>query len=187
MVDLIQLWLPILVSAVFVFIVSSILHMVLPHHKSDFKKVPSEDEVMNALKPFNIPPGDYMMPCGEGMSSMKDEAFIEKFKTGPVALITVIPPGPPTMGKNLAQWFIYLIVVSIFAAYVGGRALGPGADYLSVFRFVGTTAFAGYGLALLQNSIWYRRKWSTTFKSIFDSLIYALVAAGTFGWLWPSL
>lgn len=41
-------------------------------------------------------------------------------------------------------------------------------------------------LALLQNSIWYKRKWSSTLKSMADGLVYALVTAGTFGWLWPA-
>jgi len=72
------------------------------------------------------------------------------------------------------------------AAYIAGRALEPGAHYLSVFRFAGATAFFGYAFALMQQSIWYKRAWGTTFKSTFDGLIYALLTAGTFGWLWPS-
>jgi hypothetical protein len=68
---------------------------------------------------------------------------------------------------------------------VAGAALGPGRPYLQVFRLAGTVAFAGYSLALLQHSIWYHRKWSTTFLSMFDGLIYALLTGGTFGWLWP--
>jgi hypothetical protein len=76
------------------------------------------------------------------------------------------------------------VIVSIFAAYIAGRALGPGAPYLEVFRFAGSTAFAGYALALAQNSIWYKRNWGATLKSMFDGLVYALLTAGTFGWLW---
>jgi hypothetical protein len=56
---------------------------------------------------------------------------------------------------------------------------------LRVFRFVGVTAFIGYTVALRQMSIWYRRAWSTTLKATVDGLIYALLTAGTFGWLWP--
>jgi hypothetical protein len=89
------------------------------------------------------------------------------------------------MGLSLTLWFLYCIVMGVFAAYVSGRALGPGAHYLSVFRFAGCTAFAGYALALWQNSIWYKRAWTTTLKSTFDGLVYALLTAGTFGWLWP--
>ena len=80
---------------------------------------------------------------------------------------------------------MYSLVVSVFAAYIAGRALRPRTEFAEVFRFVGTTAFLGYALAMAQQSIWYGKKWSTTFKSMFDGLIYALLSAGIFGWLWP--
>jgi hypothetical protein len=186
MVAITSLWLPILVSAVIVFLVSSIIHMVLPYHRNDFGGVPSEDEVMEALRKVDIPPGDYVIPYAGSPKAMRSPEYIEKVNKGPVAFMTVMKSGMPSMTGNLVQWFIYSVVVSIFAAYIAGRALGPGDPYLEVFRFAGTIAFAGYALALLQNSIWYNRKWSTTLKSMFDGLIYALLTAGTFGWLWPA-
>ena len=186
MVSILSLWLPIVVSAIFVFVISSIIHMFLPYHRSDFAKVPSEDEVMESLRKFDIPPGDYVIPCAGSPEVMRSEEFRAKATNGPVALMTVMEPGPPAMGASLSQWFIYSILVGVFAAYVTGRVLGPGANYLSVFRFAGTTAFLCYAVALWQNSIWYKRAWSTTAKSTFDGLVYALVTAGTFGWLWPS-
>lgn len=185
MVPALTLWLPILISAVFVFIASSILHMALPYHRSDFKKLDKEDEIMSALRPFNIPPGDYSVPCPGSMEGMKKPEFLEKMKAGPVIFMTVVPSGPPALGGSLVQWFLYSALISLFAGYITGRALGPGAHYLSVFRFAGATAFAGYGLGLLQNSIWYKRNWGTTLKYLFDSLVYGLLTAGTFGWLWP--
>lgn len=184
MVFLMSLWAPILISAVIVFVASSVIHMVLPYHRSDYGKLASEDAVMDTLRKFGIAPGDYMIPCAGSPEVMKSPEFKEKVKRGPVALLTVMPGGF-AMGKRLAQWFVYLIGVGILAGYVAGRALGPHAPYLSVFRFVGTVAFTSYGLALWQNSIWYSRSWSTTLKSNFDALIYALLTAGTFGWLWP--
>ena len=183
MVPIASLWLPILLSSVIVFVVSAIVHMVLPYHRNDFVKTPNEEAAINALR--GTPPGDYMVPHGGGPEAMKDPAFIEKMTRGPIVVMSVLPSGPPSMGKNLAQWFVYTLVVGLFAAYLTSRALGPGASYGQVFRFVGATAFAGYGLALAQGSIWFGRKWSTTIKSIFDALIYALLTAGTFGWLWP--
>ncbi len=186
MVPLTALWLPILLSAVIVFIVSSIIHMVLPYHRTDFNKLPAEDEVMTALRKFNIPPGDYITPCAGSPKAMGDPKFIEKYTKGPVVFMTVVKSGgPPSMGASLAMWFAYSVLISFVAAYVAGRALGPEAHYLEVFRFVGCTAFTGYSLGLLQNSIWYKRNWSTTLKSVFDGLVYASVTAGTFGWLWP--
>ncbi len=186
MVTIPPLWLPILLSAVIVFVASSIIHMVLTYHRKDFGKVPAEDDVMDALRKFEIPPGEYVIPCAQSPEEMKSEAYLDKTKKGPVAFLTVIPNGPPAMGTSLVLWFLYSILVGVIAAYVAGRALGPDAHYLGVFRFVGCTAFVGYSLALLQNSIWYKRAWGITLKSMFDGLVYALLTAGTFGWLWPS-
>ncbi|MDH3216296.1 MAG: hypothetical protein OEN01_08390 [Candidatus Krumholzibacteria bacterium] len=186
MVSLMSLWLPILLSAVFVFLVSSVIHMVLPYHRSDFGKVPDEDQVMDALRKVGIPPGDYVIPCPGSSKEMKSPEFIDKATKGPVAFITVMRSGPPAMGGQLVMWFLFCVVVGILSAYIAGRALGSGAHYLDVFRFAGCTAFVGHAMALLQNSIWYKRAWSSTLKSVFDGLIYGLVTAGTFGWLWPS-
>ncbi len=141
--------------------------------------------MLEALRKFSLAPGDYHFPRPSSMKELKDPAFVGKMTKGPVGFMTVIPSGPPSMGKNLAQWFVYCVVVGVFAAYVAGRALPPGAHYLKVFRFAGVTAFTGYALALWQNTVWYRRAWTTTLKSTIDGFVYALLTAGTFGWLWP--
>ena len=185
MTALSQLWLPILLSAVFVFVLSSVIHMMLPWHKGDYQKVPNEDKVMDALRPMTIPPGDYMMPRADSMQAMRSPEFVEKMKKGPVMMMTVLPSGQMGMGGNLAQWFIFSVVVGIFGAYVAGRALPPGSPYLSVFRFAGVTTFCCYTVALWPLSIWFRRSWVITLKATIDGLLYALVTAGTFGWLWP--
>ncbi len=185
MVDIVALCVPIVLSAVFVFVASSVIHMITAWHKTDYRKLPDENKTMEALRPLNIPPGDYMMPSPGGPDTYKSKEFEEKMNKGPVAVMTVLPSGQWTMGRNLALWFVYCVVIGIFAAYVAGRALGPGTPYLRVFRFVGTAAFLGYTGALWQFSIWYRRSWVTTIKGTIDGLIYAMVTAGTFGWLWP--
>lgn len=183
MVPVLSLWLPILLSAVAVFLVSALVHMVLKYHESDFARLPAEDAAMDALR--SAPPGEYMFPYGAGMEAMKDPAWLAKYERGPVGILTLMRPGKPSMSKELAWWFVYNVVVSIFAAYIAGRALAAGADYLDVFRFTGATAFAGYVLAQWQNTIWFKRKVSTSVKNTIDGLIYALVTAGVFGWLWP--
>jgi hypothetical protein len=185
MTELTALWLPILLSAIIVFVTSSIIHMVLPWHKSDYPKMANEDKFADAIRPLAIPPGDYMVPRPSTRQDMRSPEFAEKMKRGPVMMLTVMPPGPMSMGRNLAQWFVYILVVGFFAAYVAGRALAPGAHYLQVFRFVGAAAFLSYSVALWQMSIWYKRAWSITIKSSIDGLIYACLTAGTFGWLWP--
>ncbi|MFN2419989.1 MAG: hypothetical protein ABR527_01210 [Gemmatimonadota bacterium] len=184
MVSLTSLWLPIALSAVAVFMASFLIHMILGYHRSDFRKLPAEDQVMEGLRAAGIPPGNYFMPHAGSPEAMKTPEYIEKKKRGPVALLTII--GAPSMGRSLVQWFVYCLVVSVFAGYVAGRALGSGAESAEVLRFAGTTAFAGYALALWQNSIWYKIAWSTTIKQTFDGLVYGLVTGAIFLWLWPT-
>lgn len=186
MVTIVSLWLPILLSAVIVFVVSSFIHMMLGYHKNDFVKAPDEDKAREALGSLNIPPGDYVIPYAGTTKEMNSPEFKEKRDKGPTLFMTVIKSGPQSMISSMGLWFVYSVIVGIFAAYIATRNLAPGADYRAVFRLVGAVAFMGYSLALMQNSIWYKRKWSSTLKSIIDGFIYALMTAGTFGWLWPA-
>jgi hypothetical protein len=186
-ISIASLWVPILIGGILVFVVSSIIHMFLPYHRNDFWKVPGEDGVMDALRPFDIPPGDYVIPHGNGPEALKSEEFRQKVEKGPNAVITVFPPGAMFgMGPQMAQWFAYILVVGAVSAYLGGRMLPPGSDYLDVFRVTGTIAFASFAMALPQRSVWYKQRWSTTLKSMFDGLIYASLMGGAFGWLWPA-
>ena len=184
MVSLANLWLPILLSAVIVFFASSIIHMLLPYHRSDYRKIPDEDNVRAALRAAGVNQGLYHFPyCTH--KEMKLPATIEKFKQGPVGMMTIFPSGPPVMPKFLGLWFVYCLVISFFVAYLTGHTVALGSHYLQVFRVAGTAAFLAYGLGTLSNSIWKGQPWSVTIKETFDGLIYALLTAGTFGWLWP--
>lgn len=184
MVPALSMWLPILLSAVFVFVVSSVIHMVFKYHQKDMRSLPDEDGVMAALQPFNIGAGEYFMPYISDLKQRESDEFKAKLEKGPVAFLTVVP-GAYDMGGKLLTWFIYSLLVGLFTAYIAGIALAPGADYLTVFRITGAVAFVGYSLALIQNSIWHGRGWGSTGRYLVDGFIYALVTAGTFGWLWP--
>jgi hypothetical protein len=184
MVALSALWIPILLSAVIVFIASSILHMVLPYHKSDYKKLPEEEKVLASLRPLGLAPGLYHFPhCTH--QDMKKPEMQEKFKQGPVGFLTMYPAGPVNMGKFLGLWFVFCVVVGVFVAYLTGHTVGIGAPYRHVFRAVGTAAFLAYGVGTFSNGIWKGQPWSMVLKEAFDGLIYASLTAGTFGWLWP--
>jgi hypothetical protein len=185
MIPLTAFWLPILLSVVIVFFASFIMHMVLSYHKSDYRKLPDEDRVTDALRSAGVTSGPaYFFPyCS--FEEMKSAPVVEKMKRGPVGLLTVLPSRPPAMGKNLVQWFLYCVVISIFAAYLSGRMLPPGTAFSQIFRVVGIAALLGYGAAHAQESIWNGRSWVVTFKHLFDSVIYAALTAGTFGWFWP--
>lgn len=182
---LLALWLPILLSAVFVFILSSIVHMAPLWHKGDYPPVPDQEALRAALRPLDLPPGDYLVPRATSGTEMRTPEFQRKVQEGPVLMLTVLPNDSFGMARPLILWFLYALAVSLFAAYITGRALGPGARYVEVFRFAGATAFIGYSVALWQMSIWYRRAWSLSAKGTLDGMLYALLTAGTFGWLWP--
>ena len=184
MVALTALWLPMLLSAVIVFIASSIMHMVLPYHQSNYRQLPEEDKLLDALRPANLTRGLYVFPfCTH--KTMKSPEIREKYKLGPVGMMTIFPPGPPVLPKFLVEWFVYCLIVALFVAYLTGRTVAPATQYLAVFRVAGTVAFMTYGLGTIANSIWKGQTWSMTIKEAFDGLVYALLTAGTFGWLWP--
>ena len=185
MVSILQLWLPLLISSVVVFLASWAVHMLPVWHKSDYPKMPNEDRVRDAIRPLSLAPGEYIVPRAASSKEMCAPEFVEKLKQGPVLMLTVWPNQPFSMGKSLVWWFIYCLIVGIFCAYVAGRALMPGAAFGDILRFVGVTAFLSYVLALWQSVIWYKRSGSVTAKMTLDGLIYAVLTGVTFGLLWP--
>jgi hypothetical protein len=185
MVSILALWLPILVATVLVFLASNLVWMVLPHHKSDTRRLPEEAPVVDALGKQGLRPGLYRFPWASSMAEMRDPAFVEKLNKGPVGFVTVTPSGPFNMGRAMGLWVGYLLVVGIFVAYVTGRHLEPGFHYLGVFRLAGTVAFLAYSGAQLPAAIWWGKPLGVAFREILDGLLYALLTAGAFGWLWP--
>ena len=179
------LWLPILVSAVLVFLLSSVIHMLSPWHKSDYPLLPNEGAVMDALRPLGIPEGEYMAPRPATRADMKSPEFAERMKRGPVFIMTIMPNGGMSMGRNLVLWFLYLIVVATFAGHIAQGASVRSGDSPVLAHTVGLAAFMAYSFALWQMTIWYRRPWLTTLKATIDGLLYAIVTAAVFVWMWP--
>ena len=185
MTTMLALWLPIVVSAVFVFLASSAIHMLLPWHKGDYQTVPNEAQVTDALRPFAIPPGDYMLPRPAERGDFKSPEYAERVKLGPNIVMTVLPNGQWAMGSTMAKWFVYCVVVSLLAALVATGAQAGTFEPHAAFHFSAITAFIAYSVALWQLSIWYRRSLATTIKATIDGLIYGLITGATFMWLWP--
>jgi hypothetical protein len=184
MVSLTALWLPILLSAVIVFFASFIMHMLLSYHRSDYGQLPDEDKILAVLRVASLKRGLYVFPyCTH--KDMKSPALLEKQKQGPVGFLTIVPSGPPAMPKFLTQWFVFCLLIGLVVACIAGSTLAAGTPYMKVFHVVGAAAFLAYGLANLSSGIWKGQKWSTTIKEVIDGLVYALLTAGTFGWLWP--
>jgi len=184
MVALSALWIPVLLSAVIVFLASSVMHMLLPYHRNDYHQLPEEDKIRAAVRTAGLQPGLYMFPYSTP-KDMKSPVTLDKFREGPVGIMTIFPNGPIAMPKLLGLWFAYSLLISFFVAYLTGHTVTAGANYLSVFRIAGTAAFMAYGFGSISNAIWKGQPWSMAIKELFDGLVYGLLTAGTFGWLWP--
>lgn len=186
MVSLAALWLPIVLASAGVFFASFVLHMVLTYHRSDYSAMPGEQSVLDAIRAQKPSPGLYTLPHCTDPKELADPDVKARFEGGPIAWVTVLPSGVPSMAKSLTTWFVMCLVLSTFVAYLTGRTLPAGADYLAVFRIAGTAAFLAYAGAVASESVWKGQPWSNSFKHIFDGLVYSLVTAGFFGWLWPA-
>jgi hypothetical protein len=186
MVSLAHLWLPILLSGIFVFIASSIVHMAFKFwHNPDYHGLPNESEVDAAIRKGNPAHGMYLLPYCE-MEDMKKPESRQKFEQGPVGFLILRRPGKFSMGKPLVLWFVFCIVVAFFAAYIASRTLAAGTAHMQVFRIVSTTAFMGFAFGALPMGIWWAQPWRAVTKDVVDGLIYALVTGAVFLWLWPT-
>jgi len=154
MAFLAALWLPILLSAVFVFVASSIMHMVLPYHRNDYRQIPDEDKVLAALRGSRPHAGLYVFPfCTH--KDMKSPALVEKQKQGPVGFMTIMPSGPPAMPKFLIRGFGYCLVIGFFVAYLTFHAVAPGGELSSgVSPWPGPLRSSLNGVGQLSNGIW---------------------------------
>lgn len=185
MICLPSLWLPILLSAVFVFILSSLIHMVFKWHNSDYRALPGEEEVRAALLKANPAPGQYVLPHCLDPKDMEKEEVRQKFLEGPVGLIYLQAKGLPRIGGSLVLWFIFNVVLGVFVAYLLSRTLSAGTPYLQVFRVAGTVTFLAHAAGAVPNAIFMGKPWRVVLKEGLDALLYALLVGGTFGWLWP--
>jgi hypothetical protein len=180
-----QLWIPILLSAVCVFAASSLIHMVVKWHASDYNALSNEEEVRAAIRKGTPAPGQYVLPHCSDMKEMGKPEMQEKYKTGPVGFLVITPSGVPAMGAFLGKWFAFTVLVAFTAAYLASRTLAPGTHYLQVFRVVGAVSFLAYGFGSIPMAIWMGKPWSSVAKELADALIYGLLSGGVFGWLWP--
>lgn len=187
MVDLLQLWLPILLGGVFAWLASSVIHMLLKYHNHDYHELENESDVSAVLGKSKPEPGIYNIPHCTDMSQMGDQAMQKKFNDGPVAMISVFPNGMPPMGKLLTQQFIYFLLGCGLIAYVASLVLPIGAEFMQVFVFVAKLGFLTFGFATIPYSIWYGHPWAVTARFLLDALIYALVVGATMAWMWPTI
>ena len=184
-VSISELWLVVLLAGVFCWVASALIHMLIKYHNADYQELANEDEVSAALRASSPAPGLYSMPFCIDMNAMGEEAMQNKFAKGPVVMISVFPNGMPQMGKLLGQQVLFFIIGSALVAYLASLALLAGADNMTVFRHVFVASFLAYGWGQIPHSIWMGQPWSNCVRYLMDSVIYAVVTAATFAWLWP--
>jgi len=187
MVELSQLWLPIVASGIVVFFLSFLMWMVAPHHRTDWSAAPDEDKLMDTLREMGAKGGQYAFPHCTGAEQMKDPVWKEKYTKGPKGFLTLKPEGPENMGKMLATSGGLNLVGALFTAYVASLALAPGEDGMAVFRLTATVAFMGCSLGLLWGPVWFGRSWSSALKEVFDGLVYGVATGLVFMLLWPGV
>lgn len=181
-----QLWDPIVVSAVIVWIASAIVWTAMPHRKAEWSEVPDEDAFRAFLSDGGFKPGYYMFPCCCDHAKMKDPAVKERMAKGPFGVLNIWTHRR-SMGVSMAESFLLNLVVSFFVAYVAWHALQPGADYLKVFQITGVSAFMAYSLGQLGGGIWFGMTARSMVYTVIEGLVYGGLTAGVFGWLWPTI
>ena len=187
MAFLAQLWLPIVVSAVLVFVASSLIHMVIKWHNSDYRKLTNEEDVRAVVRAGAPSPGQYVVPHCLEMKEMQSAEMQRKFQEGPVAFVTIRPSGQPSMGQPLVLWFVFTLFVSVIAAYLASKAFLEPSTFLGTCRLVGGVAFLAYAGGSIQQGIWMGRPWDSVLKDVADGAIYAAITGATFAWLWKPL
>ena len=182
---LLQLWLPILATAVFIFIASSLIHMVFKWHNADYRALSNEDDVRAAIRAGSPSPGQYVIPHCADMKEMQSDAMMKKFTEGPIAFLTVRKSGPPAMGQSLTLWFLYSILVAAFAGCLALQAYGIKGNANNAAHLVGLVSLATYIGGSIQFGIWMGKPWGSVAKDVLDGAIYGTISALTFMWLWP--
>jgi hypothetical protein len=180
-----ELWQPILLSAFLAFVISALAWTMLPHHKKELTGLAGEDAVIDAIRKSNPAPGRYVFPCAEDPKARHSPEAMKRWAEGPSGMVTIMPKGPMGMGKMMVQQFVFFVVTSVFVAYLTSHTVAHNAIYLTVFRVSGTAAILAYVFGTIPESIWFGRPWKSFWLGAIDGVLYGLVTAGSFGWLWP--
>jgi hypothetical protein len=179
-----DLWLPIIVASVIVFIASFISWMVLPFHKKDFRKLKDEEALFKTLAAMDAEPGMYMFPSCDDPSRMKDPEYKKQWLAGPHGSI-LLCPAAPNFGRNLLLVFVFYLVLSFFVAYLASFTVTADAGFGHVMRVTGTAAVLGYVFAAIPNAIFFGKPLRATVLDAIDGIVYGVLTGMIFAWMWP--
>jgi hypothetical protein len=113
---------------------------------------------------------------------MGSPEFQQRQKQGPIGTLQLWS-GPPKMGRNLICQFVFFLATSFCLAYLATLGLSAGADFMKVFRFVGTAGILTYTAATVPSSIWFNWKLA---GYLIDGVAYGLITGIIFGFFWPA-
>lgn len=184
--NLLALWLPILVTAIGVFVASSLVHMVFKYHNSEYRGLNNEDAIRDVMRVASLTPGLYVTPKCNDVKAMSSETMIKKYVEGPVAHITIMANGAPNMGRALGLWFLWSVLVAAFAALIALHTIPLNGNAAMAAHVIALISFVMYGAGSVQDFIWMGKPFSSMMKYLLDALIYSIVTALSFMWLWPA-
>ena len=183
MEQLIDLWLPILVSTVAVWFASALFWMVLPHHHKDMGPLPDEDAFIASLKSLGVQAGSYSFPHCADNAARKDPELIRKWKEGPTGFMTVL--GKTSMARNMVLSMLVYLVISVFVAYLTSQAREPGAGFEPVFQIAACAGVMAYLFGWMGGAIWFGMPKNAWISNTIDSVAYGLITGALFAAMWP--
>lgn len=173
-----RLILPIILSAVALFLASFSIRMGTPLHDGDYAKLPNEQEVMQAAE--QIPGGRYVFPWAS-RAEYGSEEFLQRYVEGPRGMMVVYDE-PMNFPATLGLTFVFYLVAGMFVAYLAYKAIPVGAAFAEVFKFTAIAAIAIHGLGWLPQLIWYGD--IALVPTMIDCVVFALLTGVVFGLLW---
>ena len=190
---ILSLWLPILLSAFAVWIVSLVAGMALPHHKRDWIALPDsaggEDGFMEYLRTSRLKPGNYLFPDFRSRDALNSDKVQKALNGGPVGHLSLWPT-PLTMGGKLVATFFVYLVVSTLIAYLTRVALpaSPGAPpptFAKVFQLAATAGVLAHSFAFIPSNIWWGAYPRTIVANVADGVLLGAITGAIFAWFWP--
>ena len=181
-----SLWLPILLSAVAVWIASIVLGLPFFHHKTDWIGLPKgqEDALASFLRTSDVRPGNYLFPDFRTREAMESERVKKALNDGPVGHLSLWPT-PLGMGGKMAATFVVYLIVNTLIAYLTRVAIPGPASFARVFQVAGAAGVLAYGFAHLPSAIWWGAYRRTIVANVIDGMIYGCITGAIFAWRWP--
>lgn len=178
-----SLWMPIVGSGFATHFASTLAWTVLPHHKPEIKSLgDKEEQFTDWIACKEIEPGQYVFPYCEDMKQTETELF--KQKQGKCSGELRVWARPVNMLAAMVKTLGFFLFAAFMIGYVCAYTLTPYTDKGDVFRIVLVLGIMTHCFAIFPRVFWFPRSYAT---SLVDGVVYALLTAGIFYALWPTV